>query len=124
MHSKPRGPLPIDAAMTALYTPDAEQMPSDEEQTASGSDQMSTSVDQLASDRDQAAADRHGIPRVDGEVHDDLFELTGVFNQFYNRHRVLGSGEAEAARLLLVECVRMVLAQGLKLLAVKPLERM
>ena len=53
-----------------------------------------------------------------------LFELTGVFNQFYNRHRVLGSGEAEAARLLLVECVRMVLAQGLKLLAVKPLERM
>jgi arginyl-tRNA synthetase len=53
-----------------------------------------------------------------------LFELTGVFNQFYNRHRVLGSGEHEGPRLLLVSAVRQVLAQGLRLLGAAPLERM
>jgi len=53
-----------------------------------------------------------------------LFELTGGFNQFYNRHRVLGSGDPQAPRLLLVDSVREVLAQGLRLLAVNPLERM
>ena len=53
-----------------------------------------------------------------------LFELTGVFNQFYTRYRVLGSGEYEPARLLLVDCVRVVLAQGLRLLGARPLEQM
>jgi len=53
-----------------------------------------------------------------------LFELTGVFNQFYNQHRVLGSGEFEGPRLLLVSAVRQVIAQGLRLLAAAPLERM
>ncbi len=53
-----------------------------------------------------------------------LFELTGAFNQFYNHHRVLGSGDSEAPRLLLVDSTREVLARGLTLLGVKPLERM
>jgi arginyl-tRNA synthetase len=53
-----------------------------------------------------------------------LFELTTVFNQFYNKCRVLGSGEAESARLLLVSSVRQVIAQGLKLLGATPLEQM
>jgi arginyl-tRNA synthetase len=53
-----------------------------------------------------------------------LFELTGLFNQFYNRHRVLGSGDAEIPRLLLVDSVRRVISLGLVLLGAKPLERM
>ena len=53
-----------------------------------------------------------------------LFDLTSAFNQFYNKWRVLGSGENEAPRLLLVHSVRQVIAQGLKLLGAEPLERM
>ena len=53
-----------------------------------------------------------------------LFELTSTFNQFYNRHRVLGSGEYELPRLVLVDSVRQVLANGLKLLGAIPLEQM
>jgi len=53
-----------------------------------------------------------------------LFELTGLFNQFYNRCRVLDSGETEAPRLLLVDCVRQVIARGLKLLGAAALEKM
>jgi len=53
-----------------------------------------------------------------------LFELTGLFNQFYSRLRVLGSGETESPRLLLVDSVRQVISQGLTLLGAKPLERM
>jgi len=53
-----------------------------------------------------------------------LFELTGLFNQFYNKHRVLGSGETESPRLLLVDSVRQVISQGLNLLGATPLERM
>ncbi len=53
-----------------------------------------------------------------------LFELTSTFNQFYNRHRVLGSGEYELPRLVLVNSVRQVLANGLKLLGATPLEQM
>jgi len=53
-----------------------------------------------------------------------LFELTSIFNQFYNRYRVLGSGETEPPRLLLVDSVREVIATGLKLLGASPLEEM
>jgi len=53
-----------------------------------------------------------------------LFELTSIFNQFYNLHRVLGSGEKQDPRLLLVDSVRQILGQGLTLLGLKPLERM
>ena len=53
-----------------------------------------------------------------------LFELTALFNQFYIKCRVLGSGEAESPRLLLVDSVRQVIAEGLRLLGAAALEQM
>ncbi len=54
-----------------------------------------------------------------------LFELASLFNSFYNKHRVLDSGQAlEPARLLLVDVVRQVLHNALCILGIKPLDRM
>jgi len=53
-----------------------------------------------------------------------LFELTSVFNQFYNRYRVLDSGQTESPRLVLVDSVREIIASGLKLLGANPLKEM
>ena len=52
-----------------------------------------------------------------------LFDLATAFNEFYHREKIIGS-EKEEVFLGLVEAVSVVLAIGLKLLGIKPLERM
>ena len=52
-----------------------------------------------------------------------LYELATLFNEYYHKERVLGS-KNEFARLQLVEAVRIVLGNGLKLLGIEPLEEM
>lgn len=49
-----------------------------------------------------------------------LHELAGLFHPYYNQHRVLDTSDMELtqARLILVQCVRTVLANGLKLLGI------
>ncbi len=48
-----------------------------------------------------------------------LQDLAGVFHSFYTKHRVVGDdAELTKARLILVDCVRIVLANGLGLLGV------
>ncbi len=55
-----------------------------------------------------------------------LLEIAAAFNAFYHAHRVVGADtEAlERARVALVEATRTVLANGLRLLGIFPLERM
>ncbi|MDZ7373783.1 MAG: arginine--tRNA ligase [candidate division KSB1 bacterium] len=54
-----------------------------------------------------------------------LQELAATFHRFYHRHRVVGDDpELSAARLLLTEAVRIVLANGLRLINVSAPERM
>ena len=54
-----------------------------------------------------------------------LLELAAAFNIFYQHHRVLGADpKTRTARLALVAAVKTVLANGLKLLGIKPLDRM
>ncbi|MFC1590512.1 arginine--tRNA ligase [Candidatus Omnitrophota bacterium] len=54
-----------------------------------------------------------------------LQQLAGAFHNFYDKHRVIGDDpELTRARLVLVECVRTVLANGLKLLGVSLPKRM
>lgn len=54
-----------------------------------------------------------------------LMELASAFHSFYNKHRVLGEGEnLIQARLALVEGIRVVLRNGLKLLGIAAPERM
>ncbi len=53
-----------------------------------------------------------------------LFELTRAFNLFYTRHRVVGSGDKEQGRLLLVQATGQVIKNGLDLLGIPMLERM
>lgn len=48
-----------------------------------------------------------------------LQDLAGLFHSFYNKHRVVGDDpQLTRARLVLVDCVRIVLANGLRLLGV------
>lgn len=55
-----------------------------------------------------------------------LQETASLFHSFYNKHRVLNDAEAELtqARLVLVDCVRAVLGNGLKLLGITAPEAM
>lgn len=55
-------------------------------------------------------------------LSDYLYELSGVFNQFYTECQVVGS-EAEESRLLLAEAAAMTMRQCLALLGIKPLYR-
>lgn len=60
----------------------------------------------------------HSIPNY-------LVELASEFHSFYNKHRVLGEDEKlTQARLVLVEGVRIVLRNGLKLLGIEAPEKM
>ena len=52
-----------------------------------------------------------------------LLDLSSLFNTFYARHKIVGD-ENEAARLLIVDCVRNVLDVGLGLLNIKAPEEM
>ena len=58
------------------------------------------------------------------EVAHYLHELASVFNAFYNRHVVLDDADParSRARLALVGSARVVLASGLRLLGIRPLE--
>jgi arginyl-tRNA synthetase len=60
------------------------------------------------------------------EVAHYLHELASVFNAFYNRHMVLDEADPgrSRARLALVGSTRAVLASGLRLLGIRPLEYM
>ncbi|MEM3127087.1 MAG: arginine--tRNA ligase, partial [Candidatus Woesearchaeota archaeon] len=52
-----------------------------------------------------------------------MIDLAQLFNEFYQKERVLGSAE-EKERLLIVEATRQVLGNGMKLLGMKPVEEM
>jgi arginyl-tRNA synthetase len=60
------------------------------------------------------------------EVAHYLYELASVFNLFYNKHIVLDEADParSRARLTLVGGTRAVLASGLGLLGIRPLEHM
>jgi len=54
-----------------------------------------------------------------------LQELAGAFHGFYNKHRVVSDDlPLSSARLVLVECVQIVLGNGLRLLGVSTPEEM
>ena len=54
-----------------------------------------------------------------------LLDLSSSFSTFYNRHRVLKQeGHVTAARLRLVDAIRVVLARGLNILGMAAPERM
>jgi arginyl-tRNA synthetase len=54
-----------------------------------------------------------------------LLDLSGVFNRFYNKQRIITEAEnATDARILLVKGVKTVIEQGLSLLGIKAPERM
>jgi arginyl-tRNA synthetase len=54
-----------------------------------------------------------------------LQELAATFHRFYHHHKVVSEDNAlTSARLVLVECTRIVLANGLKLLGISAPERM
>jgi len=75
-----------------------------------------------------------GFPRAIRDAAEDcepsylaqhLLETASALNLFYQRRRVLGEDEkVTAARVALVAAVRHILANGLRLLGVEPLERM
>ena len=53
-----------------------------------------------------------------------LYDLAQKFNSFYNKHRVIGSGEAEPFRLWLISSTAEILKQGLNLLGISAPEKM
>ena len=58
-----------------------------------------------------------------------LLEIAGAFNKYYtdlNRHKVADANvpELSAARILMTDCIRRVLASGLTVLGVAPIEKM
>jgi len=54
-----------------------------------------------------------------------LFDLAAMANHYYHRHRVLGEdAELAAARILLIDCVRQTLANGLHILGLGAPEEM
>ena len=73
-----------------------------------------------------AAVRRAAEQREPFEVAHYLHELASVFNAFYNRHVVLDEADParSRARLALVGSARTVLANGLRLLGICPLEYM
>lgn len=72
------------------------------------------------------AVQRAAEQREPFEVAHYLHELASVFNAFYNRHVVLDEADParSRARLALVGSTRTVLASGLTLLGIRPLEYM
>jgi arginyl-tRNA synthetase len=72
------------------------------------------------------AAQRACEQREPHEVARYLHELASLFNTFYNRHVVIDPADPPrtAARLALVRASRITLANGLRLLGIRPLEYM
>lgn len=80
----------------------------------------------LGLDRFGAAVEGAATNREPHELARHLHALASAFNAFYNRHTVLDPAQpaTTAARLALVRATRLVLAQGLQLLGIRPLETM
>ena len=54
-----------------------------------------------------------------------LLDLCSLFNNYYHKHHVLGNEPALTnARVVLVDCVRQVLANGMRLLGLRAPEKM
>jgi arginyl-tRNA synthetase len=54
-----------------------------------------------------------------------LMELVGQFHSYYNKHRVVTDDQAlSSARLYLMNCIKIVLRNGLTLLGVSAPEKM
>ena len=54
-----------------------------------------------------------------------LLDLCSLFNNYYHKHRIIDAGEGLAqARVLLVDCVRQVLENGLGLLGIRAPRKM
>lgn len=71
------------------------------------------------------ALERAGREFEPSQITTHLFDLTKALNLFYNRHRVIGSGEPrESARLRLVAATGQVIKNALELLGAPVLERM
>lgn len=58
------------------------------------------------------------------KIAEFLYDLAQKFNGFYNKHRVIGSGEAEPFRLWLTAAVSEIIKQGLELLGISASEKM
>lgn len=58
------------------------------------------------------------------KIAEFLYDLAQKFNGFYNKHRVIGSGEAEPFRLWLTQATAEILKQGLGLLGISAPEKM
>jgi arginyl-tRNA synthetase len=72
------------------------------------------------------AVERAGAAREPHEVAHYVHELSSVFNAFYNKHTVIEPADPviTQARLALVRSAQVVLATGLRLLGIRPLEFM
>ena len=72
------------------------------------------------------AVERACEHREPHEIAHCLYELASAFNAFYNKHTVIDTGDpaTSRARLGLVRASQVVLANGLKLLGIRPLEFM
>ncbi|MCC5794708.1 MAG: arginine--tRNA ligase [Chromatiales bacterium] len=69
--------------------------------------------------------ERACVHREPFELANYLYALCSLVNTFYNRHKVLGTGPGlERARLALLGATQAVLAGGLRLLGIRPLDRM
>lgn len=58
------------------------------------------------------------------KIAEFLYDLAQKFNGFYNKHRVIGSGKAEAFRLWLTSATAEILKKGLGLLGIQTPEKM
>ncbi len=69
-----------------------------------------------------SSAEERGAHRIPHYLH----ELAGIFHPYYNQHRVLDASNMERtyARLILIQSVQTVLANGLKLLGISAPESM
>jgi arginyl-tRNA synthetase len=73
-----------------------------------------------------AAVERACVNREPHDIAHYLCELTSAFNAFYNKHTVIDPADEATtrSRLAVVAGTRSVLAIGLKLLGIRPLEFM
>jgi arginyl-tRNA synthetase len=69
----------------------------------------------------EAAAESREVHRIPNFIQDAV----GLFHAYYNKHRVVGDDERlTLARLALVEAVRQVVRNALRLLGIEAPERM
>jgi arginyl-tRNA synthetase len=80
----------------------------------------------LELERFGAAVARAADEREPHEISRYLYALSSAFNAFYNKHTIIEPADPATtrARLALVKCAQAVIAQGLRLLGIRPLEFM